>query len=414
MKLLIPTISSILLLMISIAPIKAARILVDKKAEFTSISDAVQAAQNGDTVLISPGIYFENDILIDKSIIFTGIDFPEINGGNSGAVLTIRADEVLVSGIKFSNAGVSFINDNAALKIEKSKNCRIINNKFENNFFGIYLSGSESCLVEKNILISNATRQTLAGNGIHLWYCKDITIKDNRVSGHRDGIYFEFVESGAISGNLSERNLRYGLHFMFSNHCRYTENTFRQNGAGVAVMYTHHVSMKNNIFENNWGAASYGLLLKEIRDSDIIQNEFRQNTIGLYSEASNRLNIRNNRFSGNGWAVKIMANSMDNKFEENNFINNSFDIATNSRQNFNIFSGNYWTRYSGYDLDRDGTGDVPYRPVKLFSFLVEQQHVSLILLRSIFIDALDIAESVFPVLTPETLTDNNPKMNPIP
>jgi nitrous oxidase accessory protein len=197
---------------------------------------------------------------------------------------------------------------------------------------------------------------------------------------------------------------------MFSDDCHYLKNTFYDNGAGVAVMYTKRVLMEDNIFDHNWGPASYGLLLKEINDSTIRKNHFRNNTTGLYAESSNRLQIENNVFNGNGWAIKIMANSMDNYFTDNDFLNNSFMVSTNSRQNFNIFHGNYWQDYNGYDLDKDGTGDVPYRPVRLFSIIVEKQHPALVLLKSLFIQLLDVAESVLPVFLPETLVDKNPKM----
>ena len=109
-----------------------------------------------------------------------------------------------------------------------------------------------------------------------------------------------------------------------------------------------------------------------------------------------------------------MANSMDNIFTRNNFLSNTFDIATNSRQNFNVFSQNYWNRYRGYDLDKDGIGDVPFRPVKLFSLLTEKNEPTIMLMRSIFVEIMDVAESYIPILTPATLIDSEPRMHLIP
>jgi nitrous oxidase accessory protein len=123
--------------------------------------------------------------------------------------------------------------------------------------------------------------------------------------------------------------------------------------------------------------------------------------------------IQKNNFVKNGWAIKLMANSMGNSFYENNFIANSFDVSTNSEQNFNSFDKNYWSNYSGYDLNKDGFGDVPFRPVTMFSVMVEKQSASLILLNSLFIKLLDVAESIIPALTPEALTDSKPRMSVI-
>jgi len=105
-----------------------------------------------------------------------------------------------------------------------------------------------------------------------------------------------------------------------------------------------------------------------------------------------------------------MANSEENVFTRNRFDGNTFDVATNSRYNFSTFEENWWDRYRGYDLDRDGYGDVPFRPVRLFSLVVERNAPSLVLLRSIFVTLLDLAERVAPVLTPATLIDDRPLM----
>ncbi len=174
--------------------------------------------------------------------------------------------------------------------------CKISNNKFINNFFSIYIAKSFDCVIENNFINGLKGRETNSGNGIHLWYCRDITIKNNNISNHRDGIYFEFVRNGRISNNVSKNNIRYGLHFMFSDSCEYRENTFQNNGAGVAVMYTKNVLMDNNTFKHNWGAASYGLLLKDISDSDIINNHFEENSVGIYIEGCSRIIVTKNNF----------------------------------------------------------------------------------------------------------------------
>jgi len=172
--------------------------------------------------------------------------------------------------------------------------------------------------------------------------------------------------------------------------------------------------MLGNTFKNNWGAASFGLLLKEINDAEIVGNTFENNTTGISIEGSNRINYRNNNFIGNGWAVKVRGACYANIFSNNNFIFNSFDLAYNGHLNDNLFDGNYWSDYTGYDLDRDGTGDVPYRPVKLFSYIVNKTPETIILLRSLFMDIIDFSEKVSPVFTPNELIDANPLMRKNP
>ncbi|MCB0747011.1 MAG: nitrous oxide reductase family maturation protein NosD [Ignavibacteriae bacterium] len=386
---------------------------VGKDKKYSSIKTAISSASSGDTLLIQTGIYTEGNIIIDKPLTIIGLNQPIIDGQNKFENITVTSSDVLISGLKLINSGVSFIDDNAAIKLEEVKNCTVINNEFDQNFFAIYLAKSSDCKIFNNKIYATKKSEASSGNGIHLWYCKNITIENNFVNGHRDGIYLEFARTCHINKNLSENNLRYGLHFMFSDSCSYTSNTFKHNGAGVAVMYTKYVEMTNNRFENNWGSASYGILLKDITDSKITNNYFYRNSSGIYIEGSNRIIVYKNEFMENGWAIRLMANSMDNTFTQNNFIGNSFDIATNSTQSYNEFNNNFWSEYQGYDIDKNGIGDIPYRPVKLFSLIVEKNRPTLILLRSLFVDILDAAERIFPVLTPETLIDNSPSMKRI-
>src|SRR5690606_19332559 len=128
-------------------------------------------------------------------------------------------------------------------------------NRIEDAFFGIYLASAADCVLADNVLRASGERETASGNGIHAWYSKNVLIRGNTIDGHRDGIYLEFVEDSRIEGNTSIRNLRYGLHFMFSNGCSYVDNVFARNGAGVAVMYTRRIEMRGNAFERNWGTA---------------------------------------------------------------------------------------------------------------------------------------------------------------
>lgn len=377
----------------------------------TSIQNTIQNAEPGMVIYIPAGVYTEETIIVKtEGLTITGEKDAILDGDNKRAILIIEADDVTINGLTFRNTGISYTRDHAAIEVRQSVGYLISNNSLINNFFGIYLSEADKGVVEGNRITASGTREANTGNGIHMWNTNDVVIRNNTIRGHRDGIYLEFAKNAIIEHNISENNLRYGLHYMFSDLSVYQHNTFRKNGAGVAVMYSRRVQMNDNLFEQNWGSAAYGLLLKDIDDSEIKNNIFRENTIALYSEGSNKLDISNNLFELNGWAVKLFANSTQNEFRYNSFIENTFDVATNSRQHYNTFESNYWSKYAGYDLVGDGIGDVPHRPVRLYSLIVEQNPVSLILHRSLFIDVLDIAERVLPALTPETLVDSRPLM----
>jgi nitrous oxidase accessory protein len=409
----LPVMLALLALSAGAASGAAQDLVVGPGERYTTIAAALEAAPAGASILVRAGVYAEAPILVTKRVVLVGEGFPVLDGSDRHEIMVVTADSVTIRGFVFRGAGSSFVADNAALRFEAVRGCVAENNRLEDNFFGIYLARSADCVVTGNRISASGRREATSGNGIHLWNSNRVTIAGNRIRGHRDGIYLEYANHTDIRDNESFDNLRYGLHFMFSNDAEYVGNTFRNNGAGAAIMYSRRIAMTSNVFANNWGPAAYGLLLKEITDSDVRDNEFRRNTIGIYSEGSARLVIEGNRFLRNGWAVRVMSNSRENRFVANDFIDNSFDVSTDSRRNANVFDGNYWSRYEGYDLTGDGFGDVPHRPVRLFSLIVQRNPAALVLLRSLFVELLDRAERVMPVLTPETLVDARPRMKEI-
>ena len=197
---------------------------------------------------------------------------------------------------------------------------------------------------------------------------------------------------------------------MFSHHDTYIGNVFEENASGVAVMYTTHIHMYNNHFLNNWGDAAYGILLKDITDSDISGNFFTENTVGILMEGCSRIKLYKNAFYNNGWALKISSSSDDNVFTLNNFIGNTFDISTSGSLVLNNFNGNYWDKYEGYDINRDKIGDVPYRPVSMYSMIIDSNPGALMLFRSLIVTLLDKSEKILPGVTPEQLKDERPLM----
>jgi len=381
---------------------------VCENCPINTLKKAIGVAKSFDTIVVKKGTYKEHDILVNKPLTIIGKDYPIIDGELKGEIITVISDHVTVDGLFIVNVGTSYTEDYAAIRVKQSKHFVIKNLVLEKLFFGIYIEKSNFGKVFHNKVIGNAVEEYNSGNGIQLWYSNHIEIEHNYVEHVRDGIYLEFSDDCVIKNNVSALNIRYSLHFMFSNDDLYQDNTFENNGAGVAVMFSKKIKMYNNIFKENWGTASYGLLLKEINDSEIVGNTFEENTIGINIEGSNRIIYKHNDFKNNGWAIKVKGACYTNTFTENNFLYNSFDIAYNSKINDNVFDRNYWSSYTGYDLDKDGVGDVPYRPVKLFSYIVNRTPETIILMRSMFIDIIDFSEKVSPVFTPDNLLDNNP------
>jgi len=382
---------------------------VCSSCEYKSIKNAISFANDGDTVLIKKGNYKETDIQISKAISIIGEDNPVIDGQDKKTnIFYCNTENFSISGLSFKNVGMSYVNEFAAIFVFKSKNFTLKNNNFSSVFYSFIIQDSSYGKIVNNKVTGTMEDETKAGNGVHIWKAKRMHIENNEITNMRDGIYLEYVQHSTITNNKSINNIRYGLHFMFSHDNVYDYNEFKGNGAGVAVMYSKRVEMYHNNFHHNWGTASYGLLLKEIYDSEIENNTFQDNTIGINLDGCNRISYKKNNFIGNGWAVKFIGACYENSFTQNNFLSNAFDLSYSSKLNDNSFDGNHWSEYTGYDLDHNGIGDVSYRPVKLFSYIVNKSPDALVLLRSLFVDVLNFSEKVSPVFTPDKLIDSKP------
>lgn len=386
---------------------------VGKDKSYISIKSAIAAAKSGDEILVYTGIYSEGEIFIDKYILLRGINYPIIEGNKQCQLVRIEADSTSISGFELRNSGYSSSYDWAAIKVVNSNCVSIKNNRLINNTFGIYLQQTSGCIIANNFIKANKNNETESGNAIHCWKSDNIKILNNEVTGHRDGIYFEFVTKSLIQNNNSYKNIRYGLHFMFSHSDSYIHNIFKNNGSGVAVMFSNHVTMKYNLFEQNWGSAAYGIFMKEISDGVVEHNRFIRNTIGVYLEGTNRIQVTKNLFASNGWAMRVQASSTDNNIANNNFMGNTFDIGTNGTNQQNKFFNNYWDKYDGYDLNKDGLGDIHFMPVSLYSMVIEKIPVAAILLRSFMITIMDKVERIIPSITPIELRDDKPLMKPV-
>jgi nitrous oxidase accessory protein len=380
---------------------------------FKSITAALKTAGSHDTIYVEAGIYREHNLEISKPVVLIGHGLPIIDGEHKYENISIKADNVVIHGFRICNSGISSIVDYAGVKIYNRHNVSVTNNVLDDCFFGIYVQQGINCIIKNNVLNAHQVQEQQSGNGIHCWKSDSLQITGNKISGHRDGIYFEFVTNSVIWRNISSGNLRYGLHFMFSNADTYVANVFERNGAGVAVMFSSHVRMFHNYFKENWGDAAYGILLKEISDSYIDGNKFENNTSGIYMEGASRIEMYKNSFVGNGWALKIQASCMDITLRNNNFIGNTFDVGTNGSLVLNKFENNYWDKYEGYDINKDKMGDIPYRPVSMYSMIIEKYPPAMMLFHSLITTLLDKSEKVIPSLTPIDLVDEHPLIKPL-
>ena len=195
---------------------------------------------------------------------------PTFDGQGAHEILTVTADRVTIRGLTLRNVGHSYTEDRAAIRLEGVRGCTVSGNRIVEAFFGIYAARSSDCVITDNILEGRGGAQTTSGNAIHLFQSDGFTVARNRIRGHRDGIYLEFSPRATDLRQRERRQPALRSPFHVLGHLRLSRQSYsRRNGAGVAVMYSGRVTMIGNRFEDNWGPAAYGLLLKEINDSRV-------------------------------------------------------------------------------------------------------------------------------------------------
>ena len=380
-----------------------------------SLQRHLDDASEGDTVFVQPGKY-EGNLLISKRIALVGVGKPVIRGRGIGSVITVSADRSTLMGLVIEHSGTMLIQEDAGILVKSSFNT-LERNELRDVLFGIYLLGSHNNTISQNTVVGrNQLELGERGSGIHLWNSHRNTFSGNTISDTRDGFYVQNANGTLIEDNEVCR-VRYGLHYMYADSNVFLRNSFHDNVAGAAVMYSHGIIVRKNIFAHNRGFSSFGILFQDCTGMVVDSNIIVDNVVGMFFEGTRRNVFRHNVIAQNDAALEMFQNSTENIFTENNFIDNLnplFLIGKRTETRWNLGEkGNYWSTYDGYDLDDDGVGDVPFKIQNVFHYLEGQYPNIRLYLYSPASQALAAASSAFPIIEISQEKDVFPLMRPI-
>jgi nitrous oxidase accessory protein len=383
--------------------------------EFATLRDAVQAAAAGDTIEVRGGTY-DGNIVLDKPLALVGAGHPLLRGDGVRSVITITAPGCSIRGFRIEHSGGMLVDEDSGILIKSDDN-RVEQNDLQDVLFGIYLFHSNRNVIRAN---SIRGRKQLGpgerGAGIHIWYSAGNTIDENVISLMRDGMYLQNADQSVIRGN-HVFDLRYGLHYMYSNDNIFEDNIFENNIAGAAIMYSRRIQFRRNAFLHNRGFSSFGILFQDSQDCIAEQNLIADNVIGIFMESLRHSRFERNLITANDTAIEAFASAEQNDFSRNNFVSNLSPIRVIGRSSNTNWErngiGNYWSEYRGYDLDGDGVGDVPFRVQNLFEHLESNRPRMRIYFFSPAAQALAAAEEGFPILALSREFDPHPLMHPV-
>jgi nitrous oxidase accessory protein len=379
-------------------------------AQFQSVQAAVAAARPGDKIEVRGGAY-EGNLVLDKRLTLEGVGRPVLRGSGQGSVVVVAADGCAVRGLRIEHSGGDLTREDSGILLKSGEN-RIEDNEVGDVLYGIYLFGSRGNTLSRNVIRGRAELESgERGAGLHLWNSHDNTIEDNVISVMRDGMYIQ-----SCTGNEIRRNrvsdLRYGLHYMSSDRNVFEDNLFTNNVAGAAIMYSKGIELRRNAFLRNRGFSSFGILFQDCTDLLAEENFIIDNATGIFIEALRHSTLRRNVIAENDVAIQMFSSAEANVFTENNFVGNLSPLQLVGRGSATKWAldgrGNFWSNYDGYDLDGDGTGDVPHKVQNVFEHMEGNYPRLRIYLNSPAAQALAMAERSFPVLRGPSEVDSSP------
>ncbi|MBZ0114058.1 MAG: nitrous oxide reductase family maturation protein NosD, partial [Thermoanaerobaculia bacterium] len=306
--------------------------------------------------------------------------------------------------------------ENSGIAVEAG-NATIEGNRLEEVLFGVYLRKAHGSRIVDNEIRGMDLDLPRRGDAIRIWYSNGVDVVGNRVESSRDVVLW-YSEDLEISNNRV-RDGRYGLHFMYCDDAEIRGNSLIDNSVGAFLMYSRRLRLINNFIAGNHGPSGYGIGLKDMDDALLENNLFIGNRVGAYLDNSPReitshSTITHNLFAANDLGIRLMPNVRRADIVKNSFVENREQVAIaggGGDPTANIWEANYWSDYRGFDLDGDGTGDIPYRAERLFESLADRHQQLRFFSYSPASRAIDFAARAFPLVRPQPkLIDLTPAM----
>jgi nitrous oxidase accessory protein len=371
------------------------------------------AAAPGDTLVLEAGVH-RGPVVIRFPLTVQGKPGAVVDGAGQGRVITISAPKTVVRALTVRNSGTRLDTMDAGIYIDKGGTGALVeNNRLENNLFGVYVQGPKGAVVRGNTIIGRSDlRMSERGNGVQLWNTPGTIVEGNTVRFGRDGIFVTTSKKNVFRNNRFS-DLRFAVHYMYTNRSEISGNLSERNHVGYAIMYSHRLKVSGN---RSTGDRDHGILLNYANRSTIEDNVVRHGKTKCVFVYNAHKNIfRRNWFEGCGVGIHFTAGSERNVITANAFIGNRTQVkyvGTRWLEWSARGRGNYWSDNPAFDLDGDGIADTAYRPNDLVDQIVWRAPSAKILLTSPAIQMLRWAQSQFPGLYPGGVIDSAPLMAP--
>jgi nitrous oxidase accessory protein len=385
----------------------------DEKALAALLSDARGPGE----VWLLPRAY-RGDWVIRRRVALRGASGAELVGTGHGTVLSIEAADAQVENLTIRNSGHRHTQEDAGIKA-KADRIQIRRVEVRDTLFGISLGPCRACVVEEARVSGARGDSELRGDGLKLWEASGSFVRDCQVEDSRDVVVW-YSRNVVLERNRVTRS-RYGSHFMYAHDSVVRDSRLEHNVVGIFVMYSTRVRVENNVLAGARGPAGVGIGFKESDSVTLRGNWLVANTTGVYLDRTPRspetpVRFERNVLALNDVGMRFHSSERGVEFTGNDVHRNGvvLEVEGGGDALGVRFSGNYWSDYAGFDLGRDGTGDVPHEVKRLSSDLYEQRPALRLFDGSLAMGLVDAVARAVPVLSIEKLlVDDAPRMNRI-
>ncbi|MCB9918364.1 MAG: nitrous oxide reductase family maturation protein NosD [Planctomycetes bacterium] len=379
------------------------------------LQEMLDAASPGDLLCLEVGEH-PGPLAIRKAITIWGPRDAIVRSRGDGTTISVEAAEVRLLGFSVDGSGARFDQTDAAVRVRADR-AEVRGLHVYGALFGILVELANRVEIRSNYVEGLGQKAFgLRGDGIRFWEVRGSSIRDNLVSEARDVVVW-YSSGNTISGN-QVRHCRYGTHFMYSHDNRVENNRYTDNVVGIFVMYSRNVDLRRNLIVRCSGAAGIGLGVKESGNLEVVENAFLANTVSVYLDTSPLDRTHRNHFVRNQirmseTAVGFHSSPSRNFFEANTLKDNARQVTVGGGGDANgaTWIGNHWDDYQGYDLDRDGIGDVPYELQSLSGELISKKPELAFLRGTPAMTMVDIVGHVLPLFAARrVLADPTPRV----
>ena len=430
-------------------PGHAERVVVSVDQPLQTVVDALS---DGDTVVLKEGEH-RGPLEIRRRIIVEGEPGALIVGPGQGSVVVIEAAGAVVRGLTIRGSGRDLEKLDSGVFIEKSATGAVVEgNRVEGNLYGVYIHGAADAIVRRNEIVGIAQgRMNDAGNGVSVWDAPGAKVLENDFRFGRDGIFSIASRKNVFSGNRF-RDLRFAVHYMYTNDGEVTGNVSIGNAVGYAVMYSHRLLVRGNLSDGdrdrgflfNFANGSLitgnvvlgrlqpaerwtrvGMHNREMREHGLVDDRQPGGTLQagarigpekcvfIYNTNHNR--FRDNWFEGCEIGIHFTAGSEGNQIVGNAFVRNRNQVKYVGTRYLDWSvegRGNYWSDNAAFDLNGDGIADTTYRPNDLIDKVLWTAPQAKVLANSPAVQVIRWSQAQFPALLPGGVVDSHPLIAP--